>query len=78
MEQYSFKQDESDVDEVEESYDSSGTEGTEPLEVDMELNSPNNSSTPKEELSTMSRGHGSDQGKAEVERQHRIKALLGK
>ena len=57
MEQYSFEQDESDIEEVEESYDSSGTGDIKPLNVDMEFNSPNNSSTPKEELSTLSRGH---------------------
>ena len=43
MEQFSFKQDESDTGEVEESYDSSGIEGIKPLDVDMEFNSLNNS-----------------------------------
>ena len=56
MEQYSFEQDESDIQEVKESYESSNTEGIEPLNVDMEFNSPSNSSTPKKEMSTLRRG----------------------
>ena len=78
MEQYSFEQDESDIKEVEESYDSSGTDGIEPLDVDIEFNSPNNSSTPKEELSTLGRGCGRQSGQAGIERQHNRIALLGK
>ena len=62
MEQYSFEQDESDIEEVKESYDSSGTKGIKPLDVDMEFTSPNNSSTSKEELSTLSRGHSRQSG----------------
>ena len=58
MEQYSFKQDESYIGEVKESYDSSGREAIKALDMDMEFNSLNHSSTPKEELSTLSRGHG--------------------
>ena len=42
MEWYSFEQEESDSGEVEESNDSSGAKGIEPLDVDMEFNSPNN------------------------------------
>ena len=78
MEQYSFKQDESDIGEVEELYDSSDTEGIKPLDVDMEFNSLNNSFTPKEELSTLSRGYGRQLGEGRSRKATQDDSTVGK
>ena len=78
MEQYFLEQDESDIEEVKESYDSSGTEGIKPLDVDMEINSPNNSSTPKEELSTLSRGCGRQSGQGRGRKATQDDSTVGK
>ena len=78
MEQYSFEQDESDIEEVEESYDSSGTESIKPLDVDMEFNSPSNSSTPKEELSTLSRGRSRQSGQGRSRKATQDDSTVGK
>ena len=78
IEQYFFEQDESDIEEVEESYDSSGTEGIEPLEVDMEFTSLNYSSTPKEELSTLSRGCGRQSGQGRGRKATQDDSTVGK
>ena len=78
MKQYSFEQDESDIEEVKESYDSSGTEGIKPLVVDMEFNLPSNSSTPKEELSTLSRGCSRQSGQGRGRKATQDNSTVGK